>query len=271
MPRDTPPSDWASATWNCVEGGTETLPGKAFPFMEWIPSPNWVVGTCDHYGHLQSTVYVEAIAIREFFSGKHKQSKPASSSYDPCNLQEEVQPSSGCFESRSDFWGKRFFFQRQRPSPHTQALWAGRRGGEETKCATKYNFTECTSPLPGRSWTSVVPVCKSSPKVSATIPLPSAHMRYTWGGVIKYVAAGKWNPENSERKQDNNSRSEGWEPIQSAQLCNHLKDEWQFNSHEIVLWDLRFESKICIVGTSLGCFPACCCKSWSCNCSCCFL
>lgn len=88
-------------------------------------------------------------------------------------------------------------------------LGRGGGGGVGTKCATKYDFPECTSPLPGRSWTSVVPVCKSSPQVSATIPLPSAHMRYTWGGVIKYVAAGKWNPENSETKQDNNSRSEG--------------------------------------------------------------
>lgn len=106
---------------------------------------------------------------------------------------------------------------------------------------------------------------------------PRLHFPVLTQDMPALVISNRWQQakgtqKKSERKQDNNSWAEGWEPTESAWLCNHLKDEWQFNSHWIVLWDLWFESKIRIVGTSLGCFPACCCcKSWSCNCSCCFL
>lgn len=132
MPRDTPPSDQASATLSPIEGGTETLPGKVFPSVDRILLPNWAVGTRDHYAHLQRA----AFAIHKFFSGRHKHSKPAISSYDPCNLEEAVQQRWGVLNPALTFGIKDSFSEGKSHHQHPSSLELG----EKYQVCTQVKF-----------------------------------------------------------------------------------------------------------------------------------
>lgn len=143
-PRDTPPSDQASATLSRIEGRTETLPGKVFPSVERILLPNWAVGTRDHYAHLQKPAYTEAIAIHNFFSGRHKYSQPAISNYEPCNLEEVVQQRWGVLNPALTFGIRDSFSEGKSHHQHPSS------GSWEKKyqvCAqVKFHWEHFTSP-----------------------------------------------------------------------------------------------------------------------------